>query len=479
MERPDAPSILTGSSGPGSRSRRIAFFAVTGALLVGILWIFREVLAPFALALIVAYVFAPLVERMQRVRVAGRRMPRWVAVLVLYLSLLGTMASTIVIGAPLLVAEMQKLSREVPRTVRTVRDEWLPSIDRALRSATTSLGADAELASEADAELASEGDAVLEDEALVVEQGIRVVPRDEGGYEILLPSSGVEIRQDGEGHYIVGPTTSPEEAARRDLSVQVTEAIRGELAHSEQSVAAALRTAQSLIAAVVGGIFKFFIMLMLSAYLLMSADSILAFFRQLVRPDRRAMWDVLLRRIDRGLAGVVRGQLLICLVNGVLSGIGFYIAGLDYWPILTLIATVLSIIPIFGAIISSVPAVVVGLQDGFGVALFVLAWIIGIHQVEANLLNPKILGDAAKVHPVLVVFALLAGEHFFGITGALLAVPVLSIGQSLFLHFREVALGVPASESRPGMERPSVPPDVTLISDPPAAETSSASSGSR
>ena len=53
------------------------------------------------------------------------------------------------------------------------------------------------------------------------------------------------------------------------------------------------------------------------------------------------------------------------------------------------------------------------------------------------------MGDAVKVHPVLVVFALLAGEHVFGILGALLAVPLLSITQSVFLHFREVALGVP------------------------------------
>jgi predicted PurR-regulated permease PerM len=127
--------------------------------------------------------------------------------------------------------------------------------------------------------------------------------------------------------------------------------------------------------------------------------------------------------------------------------VGFYLAGLSYWPLLTLIATALSIIPIFGAIISSVPAVIVGLQHGPGVAFFILAWIIGIHQIEANLLNPKIMGDAAKVHPVLVVFALLAGEHFFGITGALLAVPVLSISQTLFLHFRQYALGMPASES--------------------------------
>lgn len=58
-----------------------------------------------------------------------------------------------------------------------------------------------------------------------------------------------------------------------------------------------------------------------------------------------------------------------------------------------------------------------------------------------------------KVHPVLVVFSLIAGEHFFGILGALLAVPVLSLTQSLFLHFREVALGVPASSTISGIPR--------------------------
>jgi predicted PurR-regulated permease PerM len=151
---------------------------------------------------------------------------------------------------------------------------------------------------------------------------------------------------------------------------------------------------------------------------------------------------LLVRRIDRGLSGVVRGQLLIALVNGVLSGIAFFLLDLRYWPILTLVATALSIIPIFGAILSSVPAVAVALQDDVTKALFVLGAIVVIHQIEANFLNPKIMGDSAKVHPAMVVFALLGGEHVFGIAGALLAVPVLSILQSAFLHFREVALGV-------------------------------------
>lgn len=459
--------------GPGSRARRIAFFAVTGGFLLGILWIFREVLAPFALALVVAYVFAPVVDRFERVRIAGRRPPRWLVVLVLYLSLLGTMATSIVVGAPLLVSEIQKLSREMPRTVSTLRDEWLPYIDRALQTAS-SIGSGESGEQAEDALLDPDDPAALPPPS----RSVQVVPREGGGYDILLPESGVEVRQDGEGRFVIGPAAATEEAARRDLSVQITEAVRRQLQDSEQSVAGALRTAQSLIAAVVGGIFRFFIMLMLSAYLLISGDAIFSFFRQLVRPDRRVQFDKLLRNIDRGLSGVVRGQLVICVVNGVLSGIGFYFAGLDYWPILTLVATVLSIIPIFGAIISSVPAVIVGLQDGFGVALFILAWIIGIHQVEANLLNPKIMGDAAKVHPVLVVFALLAGEHFFGITGALLAVPVLSIGQSLFLHFREVALGVPASESRSGLDRPPPSADQTVVVETvPVVEAPSADTG--
>jgi len=67
----------------------------------------------------------------------------------------------------------------------------------------------------------------------------------------------------------------------------------------------------------------------------------------------------------------------------------------------------------------------------------VLAWIIVIHLFEANFLNPKIMGNAAKIHPVLVVFALIAGEHSYGLVGALFAVPVASIIQTIFVYYRK------------------------------------------
>lgn len=438
-----------------ARRRRWSFLAVTAAFAFGVLYAFREILAPFAVALVVAYVFAPVVQRLERVRIGARRVPRWAAVLSLYVALLGTMAASIVVGAPLLARELQRLGREAPAMVARARDEWLPSIDRQLRAATSSLAAD-------------EAEPAASDEPPHDSEHLEVRPNERGGYDVVLPRHGIEVAPTDDGGFVVRPRER-QRADDQNLSVQVTEALRRQMQEGEHTASSALQTARSLVAAVVNGIFKFFIMLMLSAYLLITADNIFGFFRTLVPPSRHAELEVLLRRMDTGLSGVVRGQLVICVVNGLLSGVGFYLAGLNYWPVLTLIATALSIIPIFGAILSSVPAVIVALQQGVPVALFTLAWIIGIHQVEANLLNPKIMGDAAKVHPVLVVFSLIAGEHFFGILGALLAVPVLSIAQTLFLHFRESALGVPATSTISGFPRAPKTVDAAKV-EPPGNE---------
>lgn len=437
----DEPPASLPENGPGSSIRRTVFLSIAGGVLAIVLLAFREVLAPFMLALVVAYVFAPVVEAMQKLKLAGRAMPRWVAVLTLYLALLGTMAATLALGVPLLVREVQRLAHDAPEQLRGLQDEWLPAIEERLH-ALGSLDDEGEGATSAAVE-----------DGRAAPRTIRVLPLDGGGYEVVLPEDGIVVAQGEDDHHFVVRAADPDEGegARRDLATTVTRAVQRQFSEGEASIGGALATVQSFVAATINGIFKFFIMLMISAYVLISSDAIFAFFRSLVSPARRHRFDTLLRRMDRGLSGVVRGQLVICVVNGILSGIGFYAIGVHYWPILTLFATLLSIIPIFGAILSSVPAVIVGLQQSPAVALLVLGWIIVIHQIEANLLNPKIMGDAAKVHPVLVVFSLIVGEHFFGILGALLAVPILSIAQTLFLHFREVALGEPASATSSGI----------------------------
>ena len=106
------------------------------------------------------------------------------------------------------------------------------------------------------------------------------------------------------------------------------------------------------------------------------------------RPSRRPLLG-LVARIDRGLSGVVRGQLIICLVNGVLSAIGFAIVGLKYWPVMALVATVFSLVPIFGSIASSVPAVALGLTQSPGVAFFAL-------QALYLVLNPVVIATGRR-----------------------------------------------------------------------------------
>ena len=158
-------------------------------------------------------------------------------------------------------------------------------------------------------------------------------------------------------------------------------------------------------------------------------------------PERyQGDYDRIYVGIDRGLSGVIRGQLVICIINGILTYVGLWLFKVKYPLLLGGIAATMSLIPIFGSILSSVPIVAVALISSgtFDIkkGLLVLGWIILIHLFEANLFNPKIMGNAAKIHPVLVVFALIAGEHSYGLVGALFAVPVASIIQTIFVYYR-------------------------------------------
>ena len=82
------------------------------------------------------------------------------------------------------------------------------------------------------------------------------------------------------------------------------------------------------------------------------------------------------------------------------------------------------------------PIVLIALADGFQKGLAILLWIVGIHALEAYFLNPKIMGQAARIHPVIVAFSLIAGERIFGLVGALFAVPVAAIFVACFDYAR-------------------------------------------
>jgi predicted PurR-regulated permease PerM len=383
------------------------FLAVSSVTIVTLLVCVREVLLPFILALIIAYVLAPLVERVERLRV-----PRAAAILIVYAVTLGSIYLSIASIAPRIVEESSKFLREAPSLAEKLQAQYGPQLEQWVESFRSR----------------SRPKAPVEEPAAVT-----LANKPDGSVELRV-GSGVEVVQQGPGHWRVGPTVH--KAEKFKVSDLTTRGINEAVGYIQRNGLELLSIGKLVVSTVARGIFLLFMTLMVAGYVMATREHIIGFFRSLLPSRSRISYDRLLWRMDRGLSGVVRGQLLICLVNGVLSALGYAMFGLKYWPILSILSGVMSIVPIFGSILSSVPVVLIGLTQDFWTALWVLLWIIGIHQVEANLLNPKIIGVAAKIHPVLVVLALIIGEHYFGLWGALLAVPVLSILQSIFNHFR-------------------------------------------
>jgi predicted PurR-regulated permease PerM len=266
---------------------------------------------------------------------------------------------------------------------------------------------------------------------------LTLTPLPDGRMAVQLTPNGLDIHPTPDGGYHI--RTLEERPEPLTLEDKLRSYLKKGMVGLQSKLDDAVRFGQQIVAGFIKGIFYFFFTLMIGAFILIDLEKVHGFMRGLFPPNVRDDYDVIISGMDRGLSGVIRGQLLICLVNGCLTYVGLLIFDVKYGLILATIAAVMSLVPIFGSILSSLPIVLVALVSGdSGIDVFrgvaMTLWIVGIHFLEANLLNPKIIGTAAKIHPVLVIFALFLGEHSYGLVGALLAVPILSAIQVVFMY---------------------------------------------
>ncbi|ASF39997.1 AI-2E family transporter [Halobacillus halophilus] len=134
----------------------------------------------------------------------------------------------------------------------------------------------------------------------------------------------------------------------------------------------------------------------------------------------------LTRELSHSLGGYIRGQLLISLFVGALASFGFWLVDLPYPLILGIIAGITNIIPYFGPLLGAVPVLVVAATISVKMLIFSLLVVLVIQVLEGNLLSPYIMGRSIHIHPLVIIFALLAGGELAGIPGLILAVPVLT-----------------------------------------------------
>lgn len=192
-------------------------------------------------------------------------------------------------------------------------------------------------------------------------------------------------------------------------------------------------------------IFDIFVAIIVSVYLLNSRSSILRFVRRFAGAifNKRIYGNVdkYFNRTNEIFFHFLSSQLLDAIVVGVITSIAMSILGVRYAVLLGFMIGLFNLIPYIGAIIAvTIAGIITLLTGGLSQAVWMLVVVIILQQIDANIINPKIVGSSLKINPILVIFAVTVGGAYFGFFGMFLAVPVITIMKVIiedFIDYRE------------------------------------------
>ncbi|MCX4188169.1 AI-2E family transporter [Methylophaga sp. OBS4] len=181
----------------------------------------------------------------------------------------------------------------------------------------------------------------------------------------------------------------------------------------------------------------------LTFYLLRDWDLLVARFRELLPRRYSDKFIEMSLECDDMLAGFIRGQLMVMLALAIIYTVGLSLIGLELALLLGVIASVVSFVPYLGLIVGIVLAGLAAFfQFGEWLPVLLVAVVFAVAQaIEGMVLTPRFVGERIGLHPVAVIFAVLAGAQLFGFTGVLLALPVAAVIMVLLRHAHQRYVG--------------------------------------
>jgi predicted PurR-regulated permease PerM len=204
----------------------------------------------------------------------------------------------------------------------------------------------------------------------------------------------------------------------------------------------ALRWAEGAGLTVVTLLFDAFLVVVVSIYMLLDMQRLTEAVDRRFPPHGRGG---LIVRMEQAVASYVKGQFLVSLIIGISVGLGLWILGLvglmphggRYAAAFGAWAGVTELIPYLGPWLGALPPVLYALVQHPLSALWVALLFLGIQQLEGHVVVPKVMGSSLRLHPLLVIFGLLAGGEIYGFAGILVALPLLAAGRALWEFFSE------------------------------------------
>jgi predicted PurR-regulated permease PerM len=310
-------------------------------VLIAIFWAAREALMLVYISALTAMGFSPLVQMIEQPRAGGRlpAVPRWLAILVIYLTVVAVVVLIGMMVVPPLVAQSIALWERLP-------DEF-----NRLQSAL-----------------------------------IR--------YKLL--------------------------RRRITLAEAVQNAPEGSAPNAVGRVLVALSS-------LMGGVFGLITIIILSFYLLIEAKSMFDYWIRFVPAGRRGDVAVAAREAVLKVSAWLRAQFLLAGAMGTFTAVGLGLMGVPYFYVVALVAAIGETIPIIGPIIGGIMAIAVAITVSAKLAIMVGIYFMVLHQLEANVLVPKIMERRVGVSPVAVMVALLIGGALWGLIGGILAIPTVAI----------------------------------------------------
>ena len=191
----------------------------------------------------------------------------------------------------------------------------------------------------------------------------------------------------------------------------------------------------------------------MSSYILLERKEIIKFAKRFIqavfKEETCEKIGKYFNRTNEIFLKFLASQLLDAIVVGILTSIAMSLLGVKYAVLLGVMIGLFNMIPYFGAIIAVIIATAItAITGGISQAIWMVIIVTVLQQIDANIINPKIVGDSLKISPLLVIFAVTIGGEYFNVLGMFLAVPVAAVIKVIISDFIDMKLENKKSQSQ-------------------------------
>lgn len=187
-------------------------------------------------------------------------------------------------------------------------------------------------------------------------------------------------------------------------------------------------------------IFDIFVTVIMSIYILTEREKIIGFLRKFTyavfkEKTYNKIADYF-RKTNEIFYNFISGQVIDAIIVGIITSIAMWIMGVKYAVLFGFLIGLFNLIPYIGAIVAVAITVFITIfTGGISKAIWVLIVVVALQQIDANIINPKILGDKLEISKILIIFSVTFAGAYFGILGMFLAVPIIAVIQMLIIDY--------------------------------------------